>query len=155
MKWDEKQPEYCETTCLNANNCTTWTIVHSCRSMNWFPFHLNHPPPHSQVYITCSVILCEPGTPYSRCAQGCLSDPSRRRRKSLVKETFSHSITQGPFRFIWIQLRKMGNRGDPQRQHQHLGLCQRLLCIHGDVSCSCCLLHKEEKWRRLQSSLKF
>ncbi|KAF3833068.1 hypothetical protein F7725_026733 [Dissostichus mawsoni] len=55
---------------------------------------------YEQVYITCSVILCEPGTPYSRCAQGCLSDPSRRRRRSLVKETFSHSITQGPFRFI-------------------------------------------------------
>ncbi|KAK5874455.1 hypothetical protein PBY51_019399 [Eleginops maclovinus] len=55
---------------------------------------------YDQVYITCSVILCEPGTPYSRCAQGCLSDPSRRRKRSLVKETVSHSITQGPLRFI-------------------------------------------------------
>ncbi|XP_061563255.1 uncharacterized protein LOC133418534 [Cololabis saira] len=52
-----------------------------------------------QVYITCSVILCEPGSPFSRCAQGCLKDPARRRR-DLNKETGGHFITQGPFQFV-------------------------------------------------------
>uniref|UniRef100_UPI0037E94F65 uncharacterized protein n=1 Tax=Semicossyphus pulcher TaxID=241346 RepID=UPI0037E94F65 len=52
-----------------------------------------------QVYITCSVILCEPGSPFSRCAQGCLKAPSRRRRRALSKETVGHSITQGPLLF--------------------------------------------------------
>lgn len=53
-----------------------------------------------QVYITCSVILCEPGSPFSRCAQGCLKSPSRRRRRGLSKETVGHYITQGPLRFV-------------------------------------------------------
>ncbi|XP_068584832.1 uncharacterized protein [Cebidichthys violaceus] len=54
-----------------------------------------------QVYITCSVILCESGSTFSRCAQGCLTDPSRRRRKrSLNRETVGHYISQGPLRFV-------------------------------------------------------
>ncbi|KAM4593529.1 uncharacterized protein PAE49_008123 [Odontesthes bonariensis] len=55
---------------------------------------------YEQVYITCSVILCEPGSPFSRCAQGCLKDPSRRRRRGLSMETGGHYITQGPLRFV-------------------------------------------------------
>ncbi|XP_035507868.1 uncharacterized protein LOC118320851 [Morone saxatilis] len=56
---------------------------------------------YDQVYITCSVILCEPGSSFSRCAQGCLKDASRRRRKrELTKETDSHYIIQGPLRFV-------------------------------------------------------
>ncbi|XP_029001218.1 uncharacterized protein LOC114852760 [Betta splendens] len=54
---------------------------------------------YDQVYITCSVILCETGNPFSRCAQGCLNKPSRRRRRALSRETAPHSITQGPLRF--------------------------------------------------------
>ncbi|KAM9319137.1 uncharacterized protein KZ484_023434 [Pholidichthys leucotaenia] len=55
---------------------------------------------YDQVYITCSVILCEPESPFSRCAQGCLSDASRRRKRELSRETASHYITQGPLRFV-------------------------------------------------------
>ncbi|XP_031613572.1 deleted in malignant brain tumors 1 protein-like [Oreochromis aureus] len=55
---------------------------------------------YDQVYITCSVILCEPESPFSRCAQGCLKDPSRRRRRGLSRETGSHYITQGPLQFV-------------------------------------------------------
>lgn len=53
-----------------------------------------------QVYITCSVILCEPDSPFSRCAQGCLSDPSRRRRRGLSRETIRRYISQGPLLFV-------------------------------------------------------
>ncbi|XP_015252200.1 PREDICTED: uncharacterized protein LOC107098855 [Cyprinodon variegatus] len=55
---------------------------------------------YDQVYITCSVILCEPGNPFSRCAQGCLSEPSRRRRRGLSMETMGHYITQGPLQLV-------------------------------------------------------
>ncbi|XP_032366597.1 uncharacterized protein LOC116685777 [Etheostoma spectabile] len=55
---------------------------------------------YDEVYITCSVILCEAGNAFSRCAQGCVAQPARRRKRSLHKETVSHSITQGPFRFV-------------------------------------------------------
>uniref|UniRef100_A0A3P8RJV8 ZP domain-containing protein n=1 Tax=Amphiprion percula TaxID=161767 RepID=A0A3P8RJV8_AMPPE len=58
-------------------------------------------PASLQVYVTCSVILCEPGSQFSRCAQGCLKDPSRRRRRrGLSKETVGHYITQGPLQFV-------------------------------------------------------
>ncbi|XP_070687548.1 oncoprotein-induced transcript 3 protein-like [Pempheris klunzingeri] len=56
---------------------------------------------YDQVYITCSVILCDPGSAFSRCAQGCLKDPSRRRRRGLgARETQGHYITQGPLQFV-------------------------------------------------------
>lgn len=63
-----------------------------------FESHSSHS--SSQVYITCSVILCEPGNPFSRCAQGCLGEPSRRRRRGLSLETTGHYITQGPLQLI-------------------------------------------------------
>ncbi|KAM7424730.1 hypothetical protein PAMA_000877 [Pampus argenteus] len=52
-----------------------------------------------QVYITCSVILCQTGNSFSRCAQGCLPTPSRRRRE-LSRDTDSQQITQGPFQLV-------------------------------------------------------
>ncbi|XP_024118952.1 uncharacterized protein LOC112140283 [Oryzias melastigma] len=55
---------------------------------------------YDQVYITCSVILCEPDNPFSRCAQGCLNEPFRRRKRGLSKETSSHYIIQGPLQFV-------------------------------------------------------
>ncbi|XP_070821654.1 uncharacterized protein [Chaetodon trifascialis] len=56
---------------------------------------------YNQVYITCSVILCEPESPFSRCAQGCQVDAARRRRRSFSRETESHQIIQGPLQFAW------------------------------------------------------
>ncbi|KAK2853659.1 hypothetical protein Q5P01_006320 [Channa striata] len=55
---------------------------------------------YNQVYITCSVILCETGDPFSRCAQGCLENPPSRRRRALSRETDRHDITQGPLQFV-------------------------------------------------------
>ncbi|CAB1422149.1 unnamed protein product [Pleuronectes platessa] len=55
---------------------------------------------YDQVYITCSVIMCEGDSPFSRCAQGCLSSATRRRRRDVSKETAGHDITQGPWQFI-------------------------------------------------------
>lgn len=56
-----------------------------------------------QVYITCSVMLCQKDSAFSRCAQGCVENTKqarRRRRRGLSKETVDHRITQGPFRFV-------------------------------------------------------
>ncbi|XP_077100212.1 uncharacterized protein LOC143751543 [Siphateles boraxobius] len=53
---------------------------------------------YNEVYITCSVILCAEGSSSSRCAQGCLGEPPRKRRRDVSKETDRHHITQGPFR---------------------------------------------------------
>ncbi|XP_064814309.1 uncharacterized protein LOC135529563 [Oncorhynchus masou masou] len=56
---------------------------------------------YDQVFLTCTVILCEVGNPTSRCDQGCLNKASRRRRRDLPNgETDRHYITQGPFRVV-------------------------------------------------------
>ncbi|KAJ0056438.1 hypothetical protein NL108_007476 [Boleophthalmus pectinirostris] len=53
---------------------------------------------HDQVYISCSVLLCEAGNPYTRCAQGCLPNaPSRVRREATI-ESGVHYVSQGPLR---------------------------------------------------------
>ncbi|XP_026234946.1 uncharacterized protein LOC113174943 [Anabas testudineus] len=78
-----------ETLTIYPSNQTTFNF-----EVETFKFTGNY----DQVYITCSVILCEPGNPFSRCAQGCVSNPSRRRRRALSRETVAHYITQGPLR---------------------------------------------------------
>ncbi|CAF92912.1 unnamed protein product, partial [Tetraodon nigroviridis] len=50
----------------------------------------------SQVYITCYLMLCDSDSLFSRCAQGCVKSPARRRRRGLSLETERHSVIQGP-----------------------------------------------------------
>ncbi|XP_044057024.1 uncharacterized protein LOC122878364 [Siniperca chuatsi] len=80
-----------ETLVVHPSNLTSFNF-----EVQAFKFTGNF----DQVYITCSVILCEAGSPFSRCAQGCLKDPSRRRRRGLSRETVSHYVTQGPLQFV-------------------------------------------------------
>ncbi|CAG5849781.1 unnamed protein product [Menidia menidia] len=51
---------------------------------------------HDEVYISCSVILCESGVPGTRCSQGCLGSPPHRQRREAAAQTGRHSISQGP-----------------------------------------------------------
>ncbi|XP_039596952.1 ZP domain-containing protein-like [Polypterus senegalus] len=55
---------------------------------------------YSQVYISCTVILCTSGNPGTRCAQGCMNNGSStvyfRRRRALSLESQEHFISQGP-----------------------------------------------------------
>ncbi|GLD73381.1 uncharacterized protein AKAME5_002470600 [Lates japonicus] len=53
---------------------------------------------HEQVYITCSVILCETGIPGTRCSQGCIQSNSgnHRSKREAEAQTSRHSISQGP-----------------------------------------------------------
>ncbi|XP_028258023.1 cell wall protein DAN4-like [Parambassis ranga] len=57
---------------------------------------------HEEVYITCSVILCESGISGTRCSQGCIPSNSvrRLRKREAASQTSSHSISQGPLRLI-------------------------------------------------------
>ncbi|XP_043960303.1 uncharacterized protein LOC122824126 [Gambusia affinis] len=80
-----------ETFKIHPSNQTTFNF-----EIQAFKFNGDY----DQVYITCNVILCEPGNPFSRCAQGCLSEPSRRRRRDLSMETTGHYITQGPLQVV-------------------------------------------------------
>ncbi|MBN3291828.1 DMBT1 protein, partial [Polypterus senegalus] len=56
---------------------------------------------YKQVFITCSVILCEANSPDTRCSQGCIETSNfpnipLRKRRSLSLESQKHFISQGP-----------------------------------------------------------
>ncbi|XP_064817814.1 CUB and zona pellucida-like domain-containing protein 1 isoform X1 [Oncorhynchus masou masou] len=61
---------------------------------------------HDQVYISCSVILCEAGNPNTRCAQGCVNSTSpqpaghhhHHRKREAAMQTAKRHISQGPLR---------------------------------------------------------
>lgn len=103
----DENPENSLSYDLMKDGCKkdeTWAVKSSQDKMfnfevQAFKFSGNY----DQVYITCSVILCEKDNPFSRCSQGCVENANearRRRRRGLSKETMDHHITQGPFRFV-------------------------------------------------------
>lgn len=54
-----------------------------------------------QVYISCSVMVCEAGNPSTRCSQGCInstSPQSYRGKREAVFQTAKHFVSQGPLR---------------------------------------------------------
>ncbi|KAM7424755.1 hypothetical protein PAMA_000894 [Pampus argenteus] len=59
---------------------------------------------HDQVYISCSVLMCEAGNPNTRCSNGCINSTQlvghhyQRRRREAVIQTASHFVSQGPLR---------------------------------------------------------
>ncbi|XP_059214745.1 CUB and zona pellucida-like domain-containing protein 1 [Centropristis striata] len=59
---------------------------------------------YAEVYITCSVILCETGFPGTRCSQGCVPSGSgnHRNKREAVAQSSSHSISQGPLHLAKI-----------------------------------------------------
>ncbi|KAJ8283082.1 hypothetical protein COCON_G00056010 [Conger conger] len=52
---------------------------------------------HTEVYMSCSVMLCLAGDPNTRCAQGCISQ-SHVVKRSVPGQTARHDIMQGPLR---------------------------------------------------------
>ncbi|XP_028330188.1 CUB and zona pellucida-like domain-containing protein 1, partial [Gouania willdenowi] len=53
---------------------------------------------NNEVYITCSVLLCESDVPNTRCSQGCIQPGSHRRSREAANQTSRHFISQGPLR---------------------------------------------------------
>ncbi|XP_041645776.1 CUB and zona pellucida-like domain-containing protein 1 [Cheilinus undulatus] len=76
---------------------------------------------HDQVYITCSVIMCESGNSNTRCSQGCInatqSSNLHRRKRETVTESSMHLVSQGPLR-----LRRSAESADSQVKNLNLNL---------------------------------
>ncbi|CAI5646363.1 unnamed protein product [Oreochromis niloticus] len=59
---------------------------------------------HDQVYISCSVMVCEAGNPNTRYSQGCINSTSNahhhshHRKRGAIMQTAQHFISQGPLR---------------------------------------------------------
>ncbi|XP_036952453.1 CUB and zona pellucida-like domain-containing protein 1 isoform X2 [Acanthopagrus latus] len=57
---------------------------------------------NNQVYISCSVMMCEAGNPNTRCAQGCINSTQpgghNIAKREVVTQTSRHLVSQGPLR---------------------------------------------------------
>eukprot|EP00064_Thunnus_orientalis_P020680 superscaffoldBa00005823_g20824 len=58
---------------------------------------------HDQVYISCSVLMCEAGNPNTRCSRGCDNSTQsgghhHHRKREAVVQSASHFVSQGPLR---------------------------------------------------------
>ncbi|XP_055363206.1 uncharacterized protein LOC114851969 isoform X2 [Betta splendens] len=55
----------------------------------------------NQVYISCSVLMCEAGNHNTRCSQGCIrsQEPHHHRKREAGIQSEAHFISQGPLRF--------------------------------------------------------
>ncbi|XP_065139838.2 uncharacterized protein [Paramisgurnus dabryanus] len=102
-----------------------------------------------EVYISCSVILCAEGSPNSRCAQGCLRQTSRRRRRDSSQETARHYIIQGPLR-VSRETRQhdAANNGGSQHVSISTGVFAGLFIVSVIVLAGM-LVHKIRKTRPL------
>uniref|UniRef100_A0A8C1LU47 ZP domain-containing protein n=1 Tax=Cyprinus carpio TaxID=7962 RepID=A0A8C1LU47_CYPCA len=110
--------ESCVATPYNDPNYqTSYTIIQNgCILDETVEFYTSHQPMvrfglqafqfigmHEQVFITCSVILCEANNPNTRCSQGCVNStvtpPSHHHHKREAPiQTSSHLVAQGPLR---------------------------------------------------------
>ncbi|XP_035991733.1 CUB and zona pellucida-like domain-containing protein 1 [Fundulus heteroclitus] len=55
---------------------------------------------HDQVYISCTVMMCEAGNPNTRCSRGCMNSTwsnVRRKREAMIQSGM-HFVSQGPLR---------------------------------------------------------
>ncbi|XP_007571099.1 uncharacterized protein LOC103151150 [Poecilia formosa] len=55
---------------------------------------------HDQVYISCTVMMCEAGNPNTRCSRGCSNSTMHnfRNKREAVIESGKHFVSQGPLR---------------------------------------------------------
>ncbi|XP_059421324.1 uncharacterized protein LOC132156364 [Carassius carassius] len=110
--------ESCVATPYNDPNYqTSYTIIQNgCILDETVEFYTSHQPMvrfglqafqfigmHEQVFITCSVILCEANNANTRCSQGCVNStvapPSHHQHKREAPiQTSSHLVAQGPLR---------------------------------------------------------
>ncbi|XP_067276094.1 uncharacterized protein [Pseudorasbora parva] len=110
--------ESCVATPYNdPNTQTSYTIIQNgCILDETVQFYTSHQPMvrfglqafqfigmHDQVFISCSVILCEANNPNTRCSQGCVNStvaPSfhHHRKREAPIQTGSHLVSQGPLR---------------------------------------------------------
>ncbi|XP_067455634.1 uncharacterized protein [Thunnus thynnus] len=102
-------PNYWPTYSIIENGCNVDETVkiHSTDNRRQFKFCMEafkFIGMHDQVYISCSVLMCEAGNPNTRCSQGCInstrsgSHHHHHRKREAVIQSASHFVSQGPLR---------------------------------------------------------
>ncbi|CAK6978955.1 Hypothetical predicted protein [Scomber scombrus] len=86
---------------------------------------------HDQVYISCSVMMCEAGNPNTRCSRGCINSTRsgghqhHHRKREAVIQSANHFVSQGPLRL------KRAAEGLVNPDHTNLNLNLNLVFIAG------------------------
>ncbi|KAJ3593171.1 hypothetical protein NHX12_005507 [Muraenolepis orangiensis] len=98
-------PNYQSTYSIIENGCTVdpTVVIYSQSPNKQFQFSIDafkFIGLHDQVYISCSILLCEIGNPNTRCSKGCVTSNQQlgRIKRAAVIETGVHFISQGPLR---------------------------------------------------------
>ncbi|XP_041843059.1 uncharacterized protein LOC121641155 [Melanotaenia boesemani] len=102
-------PNYQPTYSIIENGCTMDPTVqiHAPSEDNQFRFSMEafkFIGLHDQVYISCSVMMCEAGNPNTRCSQGCVNSTwsgghmHYHRKREAVIQSGEHFVSQGPLR---------------------------------------------------------
>ena len=83
---------------LGSDSCVSLKLFDKKRSVCL----LNDSVSCIQVYISCSVMMCEAGNPNTRCAQGCINSTQpgghNIAKREVVTQTSRHLVSQGPLR---------------------------------------------------------
>ncbi|KAK5873573.1 hypothetical protein PBY51_018606 [Eleginops maclovinus] len=100
-------PNYWPTYSIIENGCTVDRTVQVHPSANPREFRFSMEAfqfigMHDQVYISCSVLMCEAGSSGTRCSQGCIISPvsghHQHRKREANAQTARHFVSQGPLR---------------------------------------------------------
>ncbi|XP_076012204.1 uncharacterized protein LOC143004913 [Genypterus blacodes] len=98
-------PNYWQTYSIIENGCTVDPSVNIYAPAHQKQFRFSMEAfkfigLHDQVYISCSVLVCEAGNPQSRCSRGCMNSTTQHsvgKREAVIQST-THFISQGPLR---------------------------------------------------------
>ncbi|TNN27757.1 ZP domain-containing protein [Liparis tanakae] len=92
---------------------------------------------HDQVYISCTVLMCEAGSPNTRFSQGCVTSTTtsswpplhHRRRREAAAQSSRHFVSQGPLR-----LKRSAERDESSATHLNLNLVFIAGCVLAAVA---------------------
>ncbi|XP_034004770.1 oncoprotein-induced transcript 3 protein-like isoform X1 [Trematomus bernacchii] len=99
-------PNYWPTYSIIENGCTVDQTVQVHLKANPREFRFSMEAfqfigLHDQVYISCSVLMCEAGSSGTRCSQGCINSPltgHHHHHRKREAQSARHFISQGPLR---------------------------------------------------------
>ncbi|KAM9766063.1 uncharacterized protein ACNS7B_003659 [Menidia menidia] len=134
-------PNYHPTYSIIENGCTIDSTVqiHPPSHNKQFQFSMEafkFIGLHDQVYISCSIMMCEAGNPNTRCAQGCmnttlLSGHHLHKREAVI-QSGAHLVSQGPLR-----LRRSADGGGSSAGGLNMNLVFVVGCLLAAVGMVC------------------
>ncbi|XP_023806731.1 uncharacterized protein LOC111946765 [Oryzias latipes] len=152
-------PNYHSTYTIIDNGCTVDPTVQIYAPSNQKQFRFSVEAfkfigLHDQVYISCSVMVCEAGNPNTRCSQGCMNSSSSNDHHHIHKreagvQSGAHFISQGPLR-LHSDNSVSGKYGSPEEVSESVcepdGVSSACLVsrdepepgLHGRMSSGCC-----------------